>query len=295
MVVPVETVPFEATPIDAYPSKQAWDAQATDLVATMLQRWHLTARAAYVGGEAGAVLPVTTTAGERAVLKVGYPHREAIWEAVGLQALGPLAPTVLRQDPWTWALLLEEVEPGIPLSRHAVSPREALETGARLYRDLSGCLAPRQLPTLDEVMRPFLDKAEAGSDIVAAGLATFGTLLDTGGSSFLHGDFNPGNVLLGDGRWRVIDPKPMRGDPTFDLWPLVSQLGDVWRGPHPETELAAQLEFTCAVAGIEPGRTARWAFARSALSVTWLRTDGNFAAADAAERETRAWKAVAGL
>jgi streptomycin 6-kinase len=38
----------------------------------------------------------------------------------------------------------------------------------------------------------------------------------------LHGDFNPGNVLSwGDGRWAVIDPKPMIGDPAYDPWPLV--------------------------------------------------------------------------
>jgi streptomycin 6-kinase len=38
----------------------------------------------------------------------------------------------------------------------------------------------------------------------------------------LHGDFNPGNVLAGrTGTWVAIDPKPMIGDPAYDLWPLL--------------------------------------------------------------------------
>ncbi len=62
------------------------------------------------------MLQVTTADGTSAVLKVGFPHFEGVWEAVGLERWGPdLAPEVLRQDPWTWSLLLEQLRPGTQL------------------------------------------------------------------------------------------------------------------------------------------------------------------------------------
>jgi len=276
----VDTVPFELAAIDAYPSKQAWDAAAADLVTTMLARWHLVAREALVGGEAGSVLRVTTAAGEHAVLKVGFPHVEAVWEAVGLESWGPrLAPRVLRQDPWTWAMLLEDVQPGIPLSREG-----SLEAGAELYARLSEVPAPRELPTLAEAMRPFVDKAVASSDQHAAGLAEFVALLEFSGDASLHGDYNPGNVLQRGEDWVTIDPKPMRGDPAFDLWPLVSQIAG--------GKLEKKLELACEITGVDADRAARWGFARSALNISWFLADGNTKAAAVAVKETAEWAAV---
>ncbi|MBU1588999.1 MAG: aminoglycoside phosphotransferase family protein, partial [Actinobacteria bacterium] len=228
----MQTVPFEETAIDAYPSKAAWDAAAAELVSTMLRRWNLTAGEAFVGGEAASVLRVTTDDGGTAVLKVGFPHVEGIWEAVALEGWGPaLAPRVLRQDAWTWALLLEDVRPGIPLLRYQVPAQDALRSAARLYEVTSTRQIPERLPRLQESMRPFLDKALSrlrqhlpllgeNGGVLEAGLETFAALLEISPrDSFLHGDYNPGNVISSDRGWRVIDPKPMRGDAAFDLWP----------------------------------------------------------------------------
>jgi streptomycin 6-kinase len=42
----------------------------------------------------------------------------------------------------------------------------------------------------------------------------------------VHGDFNPGNLLAAEREpYLAIDPKPMIGDPAYDPWPLVAQLG----------------------------------------------------------------------
>ncbi len=43
----------------------------------------------------------------------------------------------------------------------------------------------------------------------------------------VHGDANPGNVLAARREpWLVIDPKPMVGDPSYDLCPLLVQVDD---------------------------------------------------------------------
>ena len=303
----MDTVPFEATAIDAYPSKTAWDASAAELVGTMLTRWNLTPGQAFVGGEAASVLRVTTAAGDPAVLKVGFPHVEAIWEAVGLEGWGPaLAPRVLRQDAWTWSLLLEDVQPGIPLLRYEVPAQDALRSAARLYEVTSTRQIPDGIPRLDESMRPFLDKAVSrlrqhlpmlgdNGAVLEAGLETFAHLLDIAPKdSFLHGDFNPGNIISSSKGWRVIDPKPMRGDAAFDLWPLVSQLGSPWSHQHPEKVLADQLRYVAGIADVDLDRAAGWGFARAALNISWFLDEQDARAAHTAVREAKSWRLVAG-
>jgi len=301
----MDSSPFEETAIDAYPSRTAWDAAATELVGTMLNRWHLTAGQPFVGGEAASVIRVTTADGTPAVLKVGYPHVEGVWEAVALEAWGPtLAPAVLRQDAWTWSLLLEDVQPGIPLVRYRVPAKDALRSGARLYRALSTRPVPAGIPRLEEAMRPFLDKAATrlrqhlpllgeNGDVLEGGLAVLEQLLSVEvGDAFLHGDFNPGNIVSSQQGWRAIDPKPMRGDSAFDLWPLVSQLGDPWADEQPERVIMSQLRFAAGIAEVDPARAAQWGFARAALNISWFLDDQNARAALSAMREAKTWRAV---
>ena len=302
----MEFVPFEESAIDAYPSRQAWDATAAELVATMLDRWHLTAAEAFVGGEAGSVLRVTTASGEPAVLKVGFPHAEGVWEAVGLEIWAGICPAVLRQDAWTWSLLLEAVEPGTRLDRAGLSAQDALGTGAELYRRLQKHRAPAGVVSLGTIVSVYLRNVAARMpaqrsdlaalsvlDLVEAAMVDLDHLIRDSRDAFLHGDYNPGNLLLdGRGKWRVIDPKPMVGDPAFDLFPLIEQVGDPWRRAAPAEALTEALELVSLIVGCDAGRVARWCTARAALNVSWLLQDGNAAAARNAAAELKIWAAV---
>jgi streptomycin 6-kinase len=306
----MDSVAFEVTAVDGYPSKTRWDAAAAELVATMLDRWHLTAGGAFVGGEAASVLRVTTRDGRPAVLKVGYPHVEAMWEAVALESWGPrLAPAVLRQDPWTWSMLLEAVEPGIPLSRLELPADEVLTVAAELYRDVLATEPAAGIPTLLDIVGDYVRDARARFPGQRGELAHLGVLelvehgldlsedlaANDGMSRMLHGDFNPGNILsAGEGGWRVIDPKPMLGDPEFELFPLIEQLGSPWTRADPATAVAAQLELVARIAGVDPAKSARWALARAAFTVSWYLDDGNARAAAAAARELPVWAEVSG-
>jgi len=303
----MQTSPFEATAIDAYPSKSVWDAAAAELVGTMLHRWNLVAGQPFAGGEAASVLRVRLKDGTSGVLKVGYPHVEAVWEAVALEAWGPdRAPRVFRQDAWTWALLLEDVQPGIPLLRYQVKARDALRSGARLHRALTATPIPEGIPRLDEALRPFHDKAVSrlrqhlpmlgeNGGVLEAGLGMLSHLIDTApGDAFLHGDFNPGNIVSSDKGWRAIDPKPLRGDAAFDLWPLVSQLGSPWLAVEPQHILREQLALAADVAEVDAPRAAQWGFARAALNISWFLDDQNARAAHTAIREATAWRVVSG-
>jgi streptomycin 6-kinase len=305
----VDTVAFESSPIERFRTKSDWDATAAELVGTMLDRWHLTPGAAYVGGEAASVLQVTTRDGRPAVLKVGFPHFEGVWEAVALESWGgALAPAVLRQDAWTWSLLLERLDPGIPLSRADLPADEGLVMAAELFREFSTRPVPADVLTLRAVMDVYLANARArlpgqaaelaglgASELLERGLDEVDALAATDGAgAFLHGDYNPGNVLSAGGDWKVIDPKPMLGDADFDVFPLIEQLGMPLTQPHARDVLERRLLEATRIIGCDPGRTARWCFARSALNLSWLLEDGNHSAAVATVPEVRLWRELSG-
>ncbi len=309
----MRSVRFEEAALETYPTRQAWDAAAGDIVATMLDRWHLVAGEPFTGGESGAALRVTTAHGRPAVLKVGFPHWEGHWEAVALESWGTdFAPEVLRQDAWTWAMLLECADPGGPLSRFETSTEHALEIAAGLFtaavtgRPTLGL--PPGIPSLGEVVGRYVADATAALPLQHRALEPWGgahvlepflgdalELIDGGRSTvLLHGDLNPGNILQHGQRWILIDPKPMLGEPEFDLFPLVEQLGSPLAQSAPSQVLEGHLELVSAMVDCDPARVARWCAVRAALNVSWLLNDGNQPAAQAAMRELVVWRAVSG-
>ena len=307
----MRTLPFENAALEAFASKSMWDAAAAGLVSSMLDRWHLTPGEPYVGGESGAVLRVTTTDGSPAVLKVGFPHSEGVGEAMALERWGTTrAPEVLRQDVWTWSMLLERVDPGLQLSHHSAPVQRSLEIASELFSGLTSVPAPvaAGIPRVSDVVGVQLAKAKGrmpkqrqalevlgASRRVEEGLE-LGTELALGddATALLHGDLNPGNILQRADHWVVIDPKPMLGEPEFDLFPLVSQLGSPLMHPKPAHTIAARLETVCDAVGSDATLAATWCVARAALNVTWQLNDGNRAAARAAARELAVWCDVSG-
>jgi len=293
-------VAFERGALDGYTSRTEWDAAAASIVQSMLDRWGLTAGEAYVGGYSAAVIDVTRPDGSPAVLKVGYPHFEAVYEAVALEALGAAAPELYNQDPWTWSMLLERVVPGAPLSGFTGSTRDALAVGCEMQRLVASTPPPGGLPTLADGMTVFSTAARARfagdlSDLErmdAAGLVTHALdELDALAAEqvepvLLHGDFNPGNVLRSTDGWKVIDPKPLVGDPAFDFWPMVQQLGD----PLSAEAVADRLVLVGELSGLVPERIARWGFARLGLNVSWYLDDGTPDLAEASAAEMRVWQ-----
>lgn len=300
-------VRFELPAGGDYPTRAAWDATAAALVATMLERWSLRAGEAFTGGEAGAALAVTQADGSPAVLKVGFPHHEAVAEALGLEAWAPeFAPRVLRQDAWTWSLLLERVHPGTPLSRADLPVAEALAVAGPLLARLHVVPAPAGVPSIREVVGVWLENArdltgsqDAPSPVIAsvrARLADAAELLRTDrGRALLHGDANPGNILLDEnGTWRAIDPKPMTGDPEFDLAPTVEQIGDPWAHAVPEEALESGLRVLNEAVSGDWSRSLRWGAARAALDVVWAWEDGDAPSARAAIARLETWERLSG-
>jgi streptomycin 6-kinase len=278
-------VPFERSAIDAYPSKTAWDAEATEILGSMLERWHLSKAHVFPSTAAGVVAAVTRHDGSPAVLKIGYPHKEAIWEAALLEALPTnLGPALLEQDAWTWAMLLERLDPGTNLLDAGLPVLDAVAIGADLHRRVAATPPPPGVPTLAEQYRPFVDRladdraaallVEAGLPATAAAsaLSEFGELCaSTPSASLLHGDLNPTNVLRHGSGWRILDPKPAVGDSAFDTFSLVR---DLLADTGSREQLARLTETAARIAGVNPDRALRWTRMRGTLSAFWNAEDG---------------------
>ena len=292
-------VAFERGALEGYTSRAQWDAAAAEVVSTMLDRWRLTAGDAFVGGYSAAVIDVTRDDGSPAVLKVGYPHFEAVYEAVALEALGAAAPDVYAQDPWTWSMLLERVVPGSPLSAFTGSTGDALAIACEMQRSVASTPPPSELPSLADGMAiysaaararfardlPDIERMDAASLVLSALDELDALAAEPAEPVLLHGDFNPGNLLSSGQSWRIIDPKPLIGDAAFDFWPMVQQLGD----PLSAESVAGRLAIVGELSGLDPRRIGRWGLARLGLNVSWYLDDGEPARAEASVAELRVW------
>lgn len=198
------------------------------LAAGLIQEWQLTLDGKPTHGYCALVLPVRTAGGRPAMLKIGFPDDESEHEALALQHWhGDGAVELLRADPHRSAMLLER------LHREDLTDPwdlEACEIVAGFYRRLHVPALPQlrtltsyverwgaglaELPRNAPVPRRLVEQALAlGRDFVADPAST-GTMI--------HTDLHYENVLAADReRWLVIDPKPVSGDPHYELAPML--------------------------------------------------------------------------
>src|SRR5699024_11083886 len=73
----------------------------------------------------------------------------------------------------------------------------------------------------------------------------------------------------GSARWLAIDPKPMVGDPAYDVWPALAQIDDPFAYPDPAAVLVPRINLAHQMLGVPPRRICEWACARTVESVLW--------------------------
>ena len=199
-------------------------------------------------------------AGEGAVLKLTAPEDdEADHEADALALwCGEGAVRLLRRDPRSRAMLLERAQPGTDISKlpEEAATAIAIEVAARLWQS-----AGEPFRWIGDQVPRWLDEAEAAAGPAAELIPVARELyasLEVGRSVLLHGDLHHHNILDAGDRYVAIDPKPMLGEPEFDipsfLWnPLPYRM----RLDVTERRLAA-----FAAAGLDEKRMRVWAVIR---------------------------------
>jgi streptomycin 6-kinase len=282
---------------------QPWLAALPTLIEEVRDAFGLNLSAPLYGGSCSWVAPAELPDGTRAIIKIGWPHREMYGEPAALRLWdGHGAVRLIAHDPARHALLLEHCEPGEELANSAAPAEDRLRIGCAVLRRLWSAPLPEDtaLPAAEVlpppgggVGRP--DGAIEDLAVVAGewadltdermarirpgydpGLVTEGIRLlrdlPAGGerTAVLHGDFNPGNVLsCGGGRWVAIDPKPMLGDPAYDPWPLLEQIDDPYARPDPAAVLRDRVALLADELALDPERLVLWAVARRVETALW--------------------------
>ena len=191
------------------------DARLRRIAEECAVRWALRLGEPLPGGNIALVLAAERANGTAAVLKVSPPHPESDPEGDALACwAGAGAVRVLEHDRERRALLLERLVPG--KSAWEVDEDEATRAVAAVLRRLA------IEPPPGHSFRPLADAArEWAEGLPELRPAVEELLAEPTPQVLLHQDLHAGNVLRHGGDWVAIDPKPLVGDPAFDVASLV--------------------------------------------------------------------------
>ncbi|WP_079405335.1 aminoglycoside phosphotransferase family protein [Streptomyces sp. 3211] len=247
--------------------------------ARFLEEWGLRRTGPAMHGMTALVLPVVRADGTAAVLKLVAVDEESAGEPVALRAwAGRGSVRLLAHDAGTGTLLLERLDEGRDLSVLARSdPRRAVAVVGELLARLTAVPAPAGLRGLGEMAAGMLEEVpqalgrlgqERHRRLLADCAAAVAEVAGEPGDRLLHWDLHYGNVLAG-GRepWLAIDPKPLAGDPGFELLPAIVnnfRAEDVrWR-----------FDLLAEAVGLDRERARAWTLGRVLQNCLWDVADG---------------------
>jgi streptomycin 6-kinase len=263
------------------PDWAAWLDRLPRLARDLLDEWNLRVDGSAQYGNCALVVPVRPPDGAAAMLKVQFPHWEAETEHLALRIWdGNGAIRLLRADPRRFALLLERAQ---PRDLTTVDEIEACEIVAASYKRLHVPAGPQfkllstevkrwsdellALPTSAPVPRRYVEQAAALARDFAADPACDGTLI--------HTDLHFENVLAAEREpWLVIDPKPLSGDPHYEVAPLIWNRWDELAAAR-DLRFALRRRFYAIIdtAGLDEDRARDWIIVRQLLNVLWTLKD----------------------
>jgi streptomycin 6-kinase len=212
-------------------------------------------------GAGGYVLRAERDDGAPAVLKLGFPHREAEQEADALERWdGDGAVKLLARDDERHAMLLERCEPGSFLSTATDPIGVLVELLPRLWRSGDGFLS---LEAETEIWAQYMrENPDYRFRDVALGLIR--ELAPTQGEQVLvNQDLHGENVLAAEREpWLAIDPKPLAGEREFSVSSIVrsSELG------HSKRDVLYRLDRLCSELDLDRERAKGWTIAQT---VAW--------------------------
>ncbi|MFF4213746.1 aminoglycoside phosphotransferase family protein [Streptomyces sp. NPDC001796] len=242
-----------------------------------LGRWGLRVDGPAMCGVCALVLPVLRAEATPAVLKLQFLDEETVGEPLALRAWdGEGAVRLLEYDAATGTLLLERLDASRTLTQ-VPDTREAVLVVAGLLARLTAVPAPEGLRRLGDIARAMLEQAPrvleripdpADRRLVADCAAALREVVSEPGDRLLHWDLHYDNVLAADrAPWLAIDPKPLAGDPGFDLLPAI-------RNRYEPAETRWRFEALTAALGLDRERARAWTLGRVLQNSLWDIKDG---------------------
>jgi streptomycin 6-kinase len=241
-------------------------------VAECAAQWDLRLGAPFEPATVSWVAPAGRPDGTPAVLKINFPEAESEHEAAALAHWGGAgAVRLLGADGERHAVLVERCEPGTPL--WAVGDEEqANAIAATVLRALWAAPPPAGAPfrPLAAEARRWADELPARWDrhgrpfaraLLDAAVGWIGELVATPGPAVvLHQDLHGGNVLrAARAPWLAIDPKPLVGEPAFDLASLLrDRRPELAADPAPVRRVRRRLDQLAGELAVDRERARRW-------------------------------------
>jgi len=265
------------------PRWAAWLESLPRTIVELVDEWDLTQDGPPTHGHCSLVVPVRTTGGRPAVLKVALPDDESEHEHLALQHWhGKGAVLLLRADPRRRAMLLERLHPE---DLGQLGDVEACEVVAGLYGRLHVPALPQLRPLTSYVARwtAGLESLPRDAPVPrrlveqAVSLARQFLADPESTGSTIHADLHYENVLAGDREpWLAIDPKPVSGDPHYEVAPLLwNRWGSLLASGGVRDALRRRFHTVVDTAGLDEDRARDWVVVRVLHNITWLVEDAH--------------------
>lgn len=267
------------------PQWAAWVDGLPLTVRLLIEQWRLRTDGDPTHGHCSLVLPVRTTDGVAAVLKIGFPDEESEHEHLALRRWGGAgAVRLLSAEPHHRGLLLERLSSedltGVPEA-------QACLVVVDLYRRIHVPALPplrslssyvdrwtaelAELPRSAPIPRRLVEQAIAlGTDLIADGAAA---------DRVIHTDLHYSNVLAANipaaerEPWLVIDPKPVNGDPHYEIAPMLWNRWDEIAGDVRDG-VRRRMWMLVDAAGFDADRARAWVIVRMVHNAMWSLQEG---------------------
>lgn len=246
-------------------------------VEEFVERWDLRVDGPAMHGMAALVLPVVRGDGTPAVVKFQILDEETEGEPVALRVWDDVgAVRLLDHDDATGTMLLERLDSGRMLDSVEDS-RKAVLVIAELLARLTSGPAPEGMRRLSGIAADMLAQVPsalaavpgpADRALLADCAAAVREVADEAGDRLLHWDLHFENVLAAEREpWLAIDPKPLAGDPGFDLKPAIDNRFDA-------DEVVWRFDAMSGVLGLDRERARAWTLGRVLQDSLWEIEDG---------------------
>ncbi|MFE7973713.1 aminoglycoside phosphotransferase family protein [Streptomyces shenzhenensis] len=279
MVTKVIEVPGELVASQEKFNGEAGRAFVADLpgrAAEFLRRWELRIDGPAMYGVCALVLPVVRADGSPAALKLQPLDEESAGEPLALRAWdGDGAVRLLAHDEPTCTLLLERLDEGRML-RDVPDARAAVRVIGALLARLTARPAPPGMRRLGDIAQRMLEQVPwalervpdpADRRLLADCAAAVREVLAEPGDRLLHWDLHFENVLAAQrADWLAIDPKPLAGDPGFDLLPAIDNRYD-------PAETRWRFDALTDALGLDRERARAWTLGRVLQNCLWELAD----------------------
>ncbi|TWD80679.1 streptomycin 6-kinase [Kribbella amoyensis] len=258
---------------------RAWLEALPEQATEYLDRWELTLDGPSMHGAGSLVLPVRQIDGTSAVLKLQPFNEENAEEALALRTWNPDdVVRVLKDDRSTATLLIERLH--LRTLSDVPDHEEATRILAELLARLTAVPAPAVVRRLGDVAAEMLADAPTlipkladpvDRELAHRCAAALAEVATEPGDRLLHWDLHYDNVLAADrAPWLVIDPKPLAGDPGFEVFAALKNRWDdlVASGDLPRA-IRRRFDLMTEIVGLERDRTISWTLGRILQNVLW--------------------------